>query len=66
MKKPPIYYRMELDEATGVYTGYCPNMKPVRFSGKNEDEIDMLVRDGIKLYLEQHPDFFETYKELEM
>ena len=57
---------LEYDEETGIYTGYCPNMKPVRFSSKDEAEVHTLVRDGIELYLDQYPDFFKAYKELEV
>lgn len=61
---PPIYYRVDYDKKTGIYTGYCPSMKPVHFSSKDEKEVDELVRDGIALYLEKHPDFFKSLKHL--
>ena len=61
---PPIYYKVEYDGETGIYTGYCPSMKPVRFSSKSEDEVDELVKDGIELYLKKYPDFFKSFKHL--
>ena len=61
-----LQYVLRFDRQSGVYTGYCPNMKPVRFSSKDEQEVHDLVRRGIILYLKKHPDFFDAYKELEV
>ena len=66
MQQPPIYYKIEHDEDTDTYVGYCPSMRPVRFFGKNEGEVEELVRDGITLYMRQHPDFFNAFKKLEV
>ena len=61
-----LQYVLEHDPQSGIYTGYCPNMRPVRFSSKDEQEVHDLVSRGIKLYLKKHPDFFDAYKELEV
>jgi len=63
MNKPSvIYYKIDYDIDTKIYTGYCPSMKPVRFSDKNESVVKELVEDGIDVFLEKNPTFFDSFK----
>ena len=56
-----IYYKIDYNKESKVYTGFCPDMEPVRFSGKNRNDVVSLVEDGIDLYLKNNPRFFENY-----
>ena len=65
MTRPPIvYYKIDYDEASKIYTGYCPSMKPVRFSDTDESKVKEQVEDGINVFLNKNPDFFDNFKEL--
>lgn len=64
--RPPLYYSLDHDEKTGIYTAYCPSMKPVRFSSRDKAEVLTLLREGVELYLKEYPDFFKTYERLEV
>ena len=65
MEQPGVvYYKIDYDEVTQIYTGYCPSMKPVMFSGKDKSEVNKLVQDGIAVFLEKNPNFFDTFEEL--
>lgn len=59
-----IYYQIVYDKKSKIYTGFCPSMKPVRFSSKSQDEVKDLVSDGIDLFLEKHPKFFDNFEEV--
>ena len=67
MAKPStIYYQIEYDEDSKIYTGYCSSIKPVRFSDRDESKVKELVEDGIDMYLEKHPDFFDSFNSKEV
>lgn len=61
-----IHYKMEYDEKTKIYTGYCPSMKAVRFSANDENTVKELVEDGVKLFLNKNPKFFENFNDFEV
>lgn len=61
-----VYYNTEYNEETKVYTSYCPSMKPVRFSGKDQETVQKLAEDGICVYLKKYPDFFESFKDFKV
>ena len=52
IRRNVYYYCIEHDIDTGVYTGYCPKIKSVRFSSKSEYEVRDLVADGIALHID--------------
>ena len=67
MSKPStIYYQIKYDDNTKIYTGYCPSMRPVRFSDKDEAKVKELVEDGIDVYLEKYPNFFDSFNSKEV
>ncbi len=59
-----IYYKIDYDEETKIYTGYCPSMKSVRFSDTDKANVKELVEDGIDIFLEKNPNFFDDFQEL--
>lgn len=57
-----IHYRIVKNE-DGTFTGFCPTMKPVRFTGKTEDRVKDLVVKGIRMYIERRPEILEQLGE---
>ena len=57
-----VNYKIEYNELTGIYTGYCPDINAVMFSGKDQSQVKELVEDGIQLFLEKNPDYFDSFK----
>ncbi len=67
MVKPSIiYYQIDYDEDSKIYTGYCSSMRPVRFSDKDESKVKELVEDGIDVYLEKYPNFSDSFNSKEV
>ncbi|MDE0091072.1 MAG: hypothetical protein OXP12_06930 [Thaumarchaeota archaeon] len=59
-----IKYVLESND-DGSYTGYCPIMKPVRFSGKDRDRVITLVQKCIQMYIRHNPNVLSQLREMQ-
>lgn len=66
IKPDMVYYQIEYDENSKIYTGYCSSMKSVRFSDKDEAKVKALVEDGIYVHLKKYPNFLDCFKSKEI
>ena len=61
-----VSYVIKYDIETDSYHGYVPSMKPVSFHAKSEQEVTELIRDGVQLYLEEHPETALMFRKMEV